>query len=173
MIRKTKLEYPVTVTEAWQHLRLDPGEDQELITRLIHASTALAENYVEKSIARTENVLELKGFSGSEILVDEANFISIVSIQTSETTPVTDYSVEATENDFLITLSAPFPETNLTITFLTGFAQVDCPEDFKTAILVKMGELYDIDRSGYLAQNYKPTGTFESILNFHKPIRFK
>lgn len=173
MIKKTIIAQPVTYEEAYKHLKLEPGEDEGLVNRLVRASTQLAENYIEKSIAKTENIVALKSLYGNYIRVTEWNFLGMVTIKVADEELSGGFSVIAYQDHFIITLDTPLNGYDVEIKYHSGYLPTDCPEDIKQAILLKVGELYDMDRSGYVTQTYRSTGTFEAILNFHKPIRFR
>lgn len=172
-ITKRKLVQPVTYEEGYTHLRLDFGDDDGLVNRLIKTATQLAENYIEKDIAKTECTLTVEDFYSDTLMVNEGNFLSGISVFADGEEVVDNYTIRVYHNYFTVTFSTPIMADSLVFKFYTGFNEDEAPEDIKAAILIKLAELYDIDRSGYVMSNYKTTGAFETILNYHKPIRFK
>ncbi len=82
MIQKTKSVYHVTLEEAKSHLRLDEDftQDDKYIRNLIQAATNIAENEIQKDIAKTTNVLTRIDFAGDVIRVNEGNLITITSL---------------------------------------------------------------------------------------------
>ena len=172
-ITKRKLVQPVTYEEGYTHLRLDFGDDDGLVNRLIRTATNLAENYIEKDIAKTECTLTVEDFYSDTIRIDEGNFLSAISVYADGEEVLDSYVVRVYHNYFTVTFTTPIMANDLVVKFYTGFDEDEAPEDIKAAILIKLAELYDIDRSGYVMNNYKATGAFETILNYHKPIRFR
>lgn len=46
------------------------------------------------------------------------------------------------------------------------------PAAIKQAILIKICDLYDIERGGYISGTFKENKAFERLLNYHKKITF-
>lgn len=175
MISKTKSVYPVLKEEAKKHLRLDDDftDDDEYVNLLIGTATQVAEDYIEKDIAKTSNTLKLKDFYGSTIELNEGNFLSVTSIGDAEGNSYANYVVYVYDSYVVIKLESNISTTELTVEFETGYEKGTCPMPIRKAILVKVGDLYDIDRSSYVSTSIRNTGVFEALLNKYKAIRFK
>ncbi|HPQ79840.1 MAG TPA: hypothetical protein PLG47_05270, partial [Candidatus Dojkabacteria bacterium] len=54
---------------------------------------------------------------------------------------------------------------DLRIIYTSGYSTETIDDNMKHAILVKIAELYDVNRSGYVNNSIKYTRTFESLLD--------
>ena len=170
---KTKTIYPVSVDEAKRALRVDADFDldNDYIRNLIYAATQKAEEYIGKDIALTSNVLKIWNFSGDDIVLEEGNFNSLTSVQQSDAS--TSISVSEIRNFYnytLIELEDSAEEDPLYVNYVTGFSANECPALIKQAILVKVGDLYDEERSSY--NNIKNTGAWERLLDSYKIVLY-
>ncbi len=175
MISKTKSDYHVTLQEAKRHLRLDDDftQDDDYIQSLIKAAHEIAENYIEKDITKTTDVLIRYDFAGGIIRVNEGNLVSITSIEIAETeTPLADFLTYVYRDSYQVDLDSTIDTTKLTLTFITGYLKDACPYQIRQAILIKIGDLYDFDRASSVMTAVKQTGVFETLLNPFKAIYF-
>lgn len=167
MINKVKTLYHVSLAEAKKQIRLDDDftQDDGQILALIKAATEIAENFIKKDIAKTTNVLTRYDFSGGWIRILEGNLISITSIEIKETpTPLSNFTTYVYRDYFKIELDSPVDTEELTVTFETGFDANKLPAPIKTAILIKIADLYDMQRSSFVFVSNKDTGIFETLL---------
>jgi hypothetical protein len=172
---KTATYFPITIDEAKRHLRVDEDFDldDDYISGLIQAGTKRAEQFCGKDISFTDNVLTLDDFYGSSISYDEGNFYSLTSvIDTDTSTAFTAAKTRAYRNSFYIEFADTISGSPLVVTFKTGFNVGQCPADIKQAILIKIGDLYDMERQNYTFSSYKDTGAFERLLDPHKILVF-
>jgi hypothetical protein len=174
-ITKTKLVYPVTLCEAKRHLRIhnDFKDDDDYISDLIKAATTLAENYINKDIAKTSNVLRINEFYSDSIKIYEGNFLSLTSVLNASSVAVGTVVQTSKHFDyFSIEWTAYIDSDPLTINFNTGYEEDECPELIKSAILIKIGDLYDNSRSSWIYSGMMDSKTFETIMNYYVAARF-
>lgn len=171
---KTKTFYPISLPIAKRHLRVDEDwyDDDDYIQNLIYAATEKAEQYIGKDIALTTNVMEYYDFVGDDITIDEGNFIQVDSIVTDSSTLVTVNQTRKYYNSVFIDLIGSVDSDPLTITYQTGYNEDKCPSVIKQAILIKLADLYDIDRSNYTLGTFKEGQAFERLLDSYKLIQF-
>ena len=173
-ITKSKLIYPLSLSEVKRHLRLDNDfvVDDDYLMTLISAATQMAENYIGKDIAQTRNTLRIDDFSGDFVKVYEGNFISVESTKDSNNTAIGTVKQTSKHDDyFQIEWTSSISSDPLTITFLTGFNENETTELIKQAILIKTADLYDSERSSYAFGGSKNTNVFETILNYYKSLQ--
>ena len=169
------IQYPVTYLDTINHLRLESSDDNNAVQRLIRSATRLAENYTDMNIALREHTL-IDNTDNGDIVFTANNFRKIESVKIdgseySEFDILDITTFNDNYNTYLLDLKGAAGEVELKYT--TGFAQNECDESIQTAILLKVGELYDVDRSGYVFNNYRSTNSFERILDYHKRIYFR
>ena len=74
------------------------------------------------------------------------------------------------KNGFYLEFDTYLDTDPLIVTFKTGYAT--CPEDIKQAILIKIGDLYDSERSSYTFTSSRDTKAFEKMLDSYKILIF-
>ena len=171
MIEKLKTVYHVSLEEARKHLRLDDDyiQDDNLIQAYIDAAHNIAENEILKDISKTTNVLTRHDYAGSVIRVNEGNLISITSIEIQESeTPLSNFNTFIYRDRFRIELDQEIDTEELTVTFQTGFDSGKCPPAIKTAILLKIEDLYGTLRGSFVMGGLTNTGAFEALLAPYK-----
>ncbi len=173
-ITKTKVSFPVSLDEAKRHLRVDETFeiDDDFIQGLIFAATLRAEQYIGKDIALTNNVLILDDFCSDTLFYDEGNFNSLTSIIDDASISYSPLKTRTFRNGFYLEFSSVIDTDILTISFKTGFNYNQCPQDIKQAILIKISDLYDSERSDYQFTSTRDTKAFERILDVHKILTF-
>jgi len=174
---KTKLSWPVSLSEAKRHLRVEDDwhEDDDYIQNLIYAATAKAEQYIGKDIAETSNVQTIYGtYGGDEIQIQEGNFMSFTdaslkgsSLAVDHTEIFYNYANVEFSNSFSLSDDEP-----IMLYYKTGFDDGECPFLIQQAILVKIGDLYDIDRQSYVMGSIRENKAFEHLLDSFRYITF-
>ena len=173
MITKTKLSYPISLKEAKRHLKvINFNDDDDYITQLISAATQQCENYIGKDIAKTRNVVEIDDFCSDNFRVNEGNFLEVETVITDASTLKNVENTTAYYNYFTTELTESISSDPLTITFTTGYEDDECPEIIKQAILVKIADMYDVERTSYEYSGYKDNRIFERMLEPYKQILF-
>jgi hypothetical protein len=167
-ITKSKSIYPVNLSEAKRHLRVDIDylDDDDYIRDLIVSATTMAENYINKDISYTLNTLKIYNFYDNTLNVNEGNFISVLDVVDANDASIgtIDYSIKK-HNTFTINWTEYISSDPLTITFYTGYNDSEAPKLLKQAILIKIADLYDAGRSDYNWNGMVDNKVFESILN--------
>jgi hypothetical protein len=174
-LTKSKSVYPVSLLEAKRHIRLDADfiDDDDYIESLIEVATAMAENYINKDIAKTTNTLEIYDFDTDSVTIYEGNFISVIDVVDANDASIG--TVDATYsyfNSFKIDWTNNLSSDPLKITFYTGYNENEAPKIIKQAILIKIADLYDSARSDYNWNGMQDNKVFESILNYYIAQRF-
>jgi len=176
-IQKTKTDYPITLSKAKIHLRVDIDytNDDAYIQTLIKAATRQSENYIGKDLALTSNVSSIFDFSGDTIRINEGNFVSVENVITDTSTLVTVNTTKIYDNSFVLLLNEQVNSTTeyepLQVEFTTGYTDQTVPEEIAQAILIKIGNMYDIDREDGGKEKKEPIDfASNSLLNAHKII---
>jgi len=174
-LTKSKSTYPVSLAEAKRHLRVDVDfrDDDDYIDSLIQAATTLAENYINKDIAKTTNTLLIYDFDSDEVTIYEGNYISLIDVVNSADASVgTLDKITDHYNSFTIEWTANITSDPIKITFYTGYDESTVPVIIKQAILTKIADLYDNARSNFAWSGIQDTKVFETILNYYIMNRF-
>ncbi len=178
MITKVKSDYHIELKDAKKHLRLDEqfADDDEMVEDLTKAAVEISENYIEKDIAYTLSTMTLNDYAGSDVIITEGNLIEVTGI-TADTTTIEVSACTITKYDahFIIKLPSYQDLTNKTlyVTFYSGYAADCLPNAIKSAVLITLGDLYDVDRSNYSFSSYKNNGVSERLLNFYKATYYQ
>jgi len=173
--RKTKTAYPLTLEEVKKHLRIDPDEfddDSYLENFILKAATRYCENFIDRDIALTSNVLTYPDFYDEYLRVDEGNLVSIDHIISDTSTLITGYTYTQEDTFFEISFDSYIDNDPLTVQFTTGYEEGTCPEEIMQAILIKCGDLYDVERSSYTLGSAKKEAIVDRILMPFKAIRW-
>ena len=173
---KTKLSWPLSLSEAKRHLRVEDDwhEDDDYIQNLIYAATSKAEQYIGKDIAETSNVQTFYDVSGDSVQIQEGNFLSFTdaslggaSLTVGHTEIYYNYALVDFTSSFSVSNDTPFQ-----IYYKTGFDEGECPAIIKQAILIKIGDLYDIDRQNYVMGSIRENKAFEALLDSFRYVQF-
>lgn len=172
---KTKISYPLTLDEVKRHLRIDPEftDDDDYIQDLISVGTQIAENFIEKDIAKTLTEVRIDDFDSDWIRINDGNFLSIVSVfNASDISIGTIHQTSKHDDFFQIEWTSGIASDPLKISYHSGFEVATCPGILKQAILIKIADLYDSARSDYNWNGMQDNKVFENILGYYKIIRF-
>ena len=172
---KTKISYPLTLSEVKRHLRIDPefDEDDDYLNGLIFTGTQIAENFIEKDIAKTLTVVRFDEFNSDWIRINDGNFLSLVSVHDKNDASLGTVHQTSKHDDFFqIEWTTIIDSDPVEITYYSGFEPGTCPPILKQAILIKIGDLYDSARSDYNWNGMQDNKVFEQILSYYKIIRF-
>ena len=174
-IVKVKDTSIVTLEQAKDQLNVEQDflNDDEHILFLIESARSAAEDYTGIDISLTDNTLEFIRPNFSKIQIYEAPFVAITTI-TATTDDVdtvitsAEYEIQTRKTDFLIYFDETIIADKLVIEFQTGYAVDEAPYNVQNAILVKVNDLYDLERTSQTSgTNYKDNKTFERLLNGH------
>lgn len=175
-ISKRKLSYPISLPEdssiISRALSIDFENDDDIMffNSYVKSAIVFTERQIGKDIAYTENIATISDFSGSSVTIDEGNYNSIISITNDDTsTLITSYDIKEGYSKFNIAFENTLNCNSLTIKFTTGFdSSLNFDEGLKTAIIVKIADLYDKQRSsyGFSSENYN--ATWETMCDKYK-----
>jgi hypothetical protein len=166
---------PITLAMVKSSLRIDDdytSEDDTLI-RLINVATQLASDYINADILVTETTLGVFEFAGKTLNVEDGNYISASGLTITGTTmdfdvyeSITGFRVEF--DNYINMAASVFLDTdlNLVLHYFTGFPVM--PDEICQAILVKIADLFDMERNGYITNQYRNNDVFGTLLQFHK-----
>lgn len=164
---KTKTYNNFSISELKEDLRIhstDSTYDSELM-RILKASISIAEKTISGDIVPTTNTLTDYCIYGCYYQINEPN-ITISSItQTNQAgvqSSVTGYTVYKFSSYTLLKFTSLNAET-LNIVYTSGYSVL--PDDLKRAIVIKAGELFDIEKNGYVQSNMKESKAFMRIIS--------
>jgi hypothetical protein len=170
VIKKEKIDAVVTLDQAKKQLNVDADftDDDSHILALIDAATGAAEDYTASDIALTRNTLEFIRFEGQQIIINEAPYDVMESVTADgQDIPKEDFEVMDKRSYFVITFKEVVRADKLVVVFLTGYHPDTAPPPLSAAILVKVNDLYDVERTSYTIGNFKDNKTFDRLLNGH------
>jgi len=145
-------------------LRLDSGSTTEYELEYLKAAIQLAENYIADDIVLTTISLTVKEFSSDSITLLTSHLVSVSGVTINGVT-ISDYDINKYHSTTDLVFNSYY-SGELKITYITGFSSI--PFDIKRVIIVKTADLFDIERNGYMMQNYKENNVFEKVLNNYK-----
>jgi len=179
---------PVTLAEAKAHLRVDSGDEDDLITRLIGAAVAKVEGPKGLGIAVMERqwALSLHAFPCSIVLplgpVSAVNAITYVDMAgAQQTLDPADYHADLDGEPAGIesAFGKSWPATRnqrgaVTVTFTAGYpAAASVPDDLKTALLMTVAHLFENRETVHLGSSATEIpDTARAILERYRAGRF-
>lgn len=170
---RTKTGSLVTLAQAKKqlHIESDFTEDDDYITELIEVATEQVEADINSDILDTENTL-----------IVETNFQSLIQIQQSplrlfskleyfdgtewKTVDATDYTTETYFHYFEVEINSQFSCEQLRFTFKTGYTASTYPKLLRHAALLRITDLFDNERQGYL-MNVTPNSAYYHLISKH------
>ncbi len=153
-------KYPVSVTQANLHLRLEGDEataDKPLVQALIRAATDAAQNFTKRQFITATYEIRFDSFPW-EITLPRPPLQSIVSIKyidldgNEQTVPAADYQVDqySTIGRVVPVSGKSWPSTKdqlnaVVVEFKAGYGDErdDIPEQIRAAIRLTLGHLYE------------------------------
>jgi uncharacterized phiE125 gp8 family phage protein len=181
VIEKNKTQWPVTLTEVKDHLNIDSDftADDSKLTGMIRTATEWAEGYIDKDIALTTNTAQFtKDYN--HMRIKEGNLRSVTSVTDTKESVLIDsarYTVIKNYNSFDLDFdegddSSRFTVEEPLVVFVTGYTREDCPPSIKQAIMIRVGDLYDIERNNYAQGAIKNIQASERLLNQYVKLEF-
>jgi len=171
---KTKIYNTVSLDEAKRHLRIDEDwdKDNDYVRQLIYVATESVEQYIGKDVALTSNALSLWNFVDDEFYIEEGNVISIDSVVTDSSTSISVSMNDIGYSRTYVELSTNVTSDPLYVTYTTGFNDGECPYPIKHAILIRIGDLYDMERASYAPGVFKETKAWQRLVESYKLITY-
>lgn len=152
-------------------------DDDAQLNTLLYAATDYVSNYIGNWVALTTLETKTNSFSGLKLEVQEGNFYVLDSIVYTDrngqqvTLTTTGYTIEEDEFSFTIEFDQWVDTESLTINYKCGFDNLNIKPLIKSAILIKLTDLYDIERASYTNNGIQYSQrTLENLLNYYKKI---
>jgi hypothetical protein len=171
---KTKTYNQITLSESKQHLGYDTGDttNDVYLIHLINTSTNIAEAEIGFDIAVTSNSLEDYDFLGSEYILHCKQPRSITMSGITQNNAVVNLTALITpqyfENYTNLILGQYYDFKKVLVSYNCGYTVL--PENLKHAILLKIAELNDIDRSNYISNTQINSKAFERLISQYKRL---
>jgi hypothetical protein len=164
-IEKNKTFNFIELSEVKSHLRINQSflNDDQYLNLLIKSATRIAEDFIADDIALTNVTLTISDFYDKYLDIPTVN-LSGVTIS-GDSTSISGYSINYHFNYQQIEFDNYVDVDELVINYSSGYNSTTIQPAIKQAILIKIGELYDIDRNGYVMNNIKYSRSFENLLN--------
>ncbi len=174
-ISKSKTYNHIGLNDVKAHLRINQDfvDDDSYLKMLIKTASRIAEEYIGDDIALTTTTIEDYDVSDYQYVIHTPNILAISGI-TGDSTVITGYSLFNYFNYSVLEFNdnagnnSSIDVDDLRIIYTSGYSTETIDDNMKHAILVKIAELYDVDRSGYVNNSIKYTRTFESLLDTYK-----
>lgn len=139
----------ISIQALIKHLNLDDDlVDEPHLNSLIEAAVDWCEGRINRFIVPVTCSLEIFDFTGNKITISKGGINEITSIEFNGE-PITDYRTIRHYNSTSITLKTPQQVKGDIKLEFTGGRQTKA--NYKQAVLIKAGDLYDTNRSDYSA----------------------
>ena len=178
---KTKTTYHVTVADAKIHLNINSGftADDNYITDLIKRATTEAENYLDRDIAATSAVLEIYDFDGTGVILHDVPFRALTTItyldsaDAEQSVTTADVEIRKWSMKTGLVLPDSLDTDLLTVTYTSGHAAASTvPHNWRSAILQKISDLYDVNRGSMISKAFVDSKAFERALEYDRKVNY-
>lgn len=160
----------ITVAEAKTQCRVDNSDPdisaiEAELTETILDAVDIATHDTNADVAHTTVVYTDTDFSGQYLTIKEGNFntLTSVTLDAVDITPDADH-IEKYFGSFVL----DFEESKagkLVVTFTTGYADAnELPRRLRRALLVKIHDLYDPERSSYTPNVFAAQKTYQYLI---------
>lgn len=166
-LQKTKDYSSIDLQAVKTHLQIVSGDtsyDTEL-EHLIKAAVNIAENYIGQSIVPTTTLLTDNCIHGIYYTVPEPDIIIsgiTATTEAGETKVITGFKQFKYASYTLLEFKNSLNAEVLEIEYKSGYQEI--PADILAALFIKIGELFDGDRSGLIPTNVRESKTFYRLL---------
>lgn len=172
-IEKVKVTSPITLVQAKDHCSVDVDytDDDRLFLSKINQATSFIEDKCGIDIVLTENRQEFIEFDGNILCMEEVPLKELKSIKKTidgveEEVESEDYDLQTKKTSFIIRFKDTVVADKLTIEFDTGYSSSDIPHALESAILIKVNDLYDMERTSYtIGTNFRKITPIESLIS--------
>ena len=170
---KVKIASPITLIQAKDQLSVEHDfvDDDRLILSKIKQATAYIEDRTGIDISETANTKEYYDFDGIILEVKESPLKELKRIKKevdnveTELVEGTDYLIEKRKTYFNIRFEESQSGDKLTMEFDTGYDLSNIPFPLESAILIKINDLYDMERTSYtVGANFRRIDPIESLI---------
>lgn len=184
---------PVTVADAKTHLRITHDDEDALIAGLIKAATAWAEHETGRALVQQTLLYTLDDWpAGDFIVLPKPPLRSVTSVKWLTTAGVettltasTDYVADTGSEPGRVCLpyngswpsSSLYPIRPIRVTYVAGYApttgtpvdyRANIPQAIKQAILLRVGDLYELREGLVQGAELRPTQAAEWLLAPYK-----
>ncbi len=173
-IVKVKNQYTlVTLTKAKAHLNVDPDFklDDQLILDKVEDAISIVEGDTGREIIPTKNIIEFIEFSNHCWTINESPFLEILSLKGTiddvegELVDGEDFKIKKNNSYFEIIFEGIKTFDKLTVEFKTGYSSDSLPRELRAAVLVKVADLYDIERTSTTSGlNFRDIRTYDRLI---------
>lgn len=178
---KTKGSSPVTLTQAKDQCSVDEDflEDDRILLSKINQATAYIESRTGTDIVFTENAAEYIEFDGNILCIEETPLKELKSIKKTvdgveeELVANDDYTIQKNRTSFIIRFTETITADSLAVEFETGYDFGEIPFDLESAIIIKINDLYDMERTSYVVgTNFRRIDPIESLISSYTVNRW-
>ena len=165
-------DWVMDTNTAKEHLRILSGEtaDDTYIDSLIETATIEVEQYCEMDVPSGTTTYTYDWYKGSVLDIKEAPVVSISSVtyvdKSDNTGTLTDYQYQIYYDRVRIWFQNALDVKELTVVITTGYSTI--PKPISQAILIKVADLYDIERNDYTLNPYKELKVIDRLLTPYK-----
>ncbi len=178
IITKTKIYDNIfPISELKEDLNIDESDltYNGQLKRYLRSAIDIAEQHIQDDIVQSTCVLEENSYLTNFVYIDYPIYttnVKVISIQISSgfgsgntltTLDPSEYAVEKFNNYTNIRFKSSLCATRMLINYTSGMPVI--PESIKRAIYLKVGEMFDVDRNGYVANSQMKTNSFERMLS--------
>lgn len=170
----------VQVSEVKDQLSIQKSEtdDDSFIASKILAASLDAKGYVDHYFNKTELSYKIYNFEASRLKFPISPLLKISMIRVSDNgvdwtdlVEFTDFIVDKTSSEFGIIFASVIKYDYLELDFIVGFEIGNLPENVRAAIVLKAGDMFDSERSGYNPQKVSVNGAYHALLNPYMNFR--
>lgn len=139
--------YPVSLTEAKQHVRIDYNKEDDLINSLIRTATEFVERYTGKALIQREITLLANKCISEKLPLLYPPIVSVTTVEIADNvnsgaetyTITTDYVLKGLSSKYLVIESE-----EVKVVYQAGYGQADdVPEIFKEAIFKLIYDMWE------------------------------
>lgn len=159
----------ITLQQIKKQLNIEESfsEDDQYLIDLLDVATVYVEDEIGCDVLLTQNTVTLDDISGSKIRVDEGEFntLSFVGVNGEDLYGCT---VKKEHNHFIINLPKTVVDSDVVyVLFSTGYDSIPTP--IKQAILIKISDLYDVERNDkIIGVSVNSTRSIDSLIRTYK-----
>lgn len=170
---------PLTLDEAKAHLRVSGGQEDADVLRRLRAAVKHCEDLVHRAfVSRTYEYL-LDGFPADGVIrlpraplqsVEEVTYVDSDGVEQTLDEDLYQVVTSAEPGEVVLYDGCSWPTTKVqreavTVTYVAGYGGPEAvPEDFKAAILLSLGDLYEQREESLTGTIHTPTGAVLALL---------
>lgn len=160
------------------NLMKEETEHDEFLQKKIEAAYGDARDYTGHCFAKTFVKYESFNFNKSSVYFHLTPLIGIQRIRTStdrsswvDLIEWTDFMIKKDVNGFEILFANTVESTFVEFEFLIGYDIGELPDQAHAAIVLKAGDMFDVERSNYAPQKTANTNAYHDLINGFVKVR--